>query len=349
MKQIQMQVEELVGQGKRVLVFSKYTDTVDAIVEYLGGRSSLGKSRIGVYTGSGGQLYDADNDRYKIVSKMDVRRALDEARIHVLVCSEAASEGLNLQSASAVINVDMPWNPAKVEQRIGRVDRLGQVESEVVIRNVWYPMSIEAEMYRRLFKRKNIYSLVVGPAQEIISKGLVEALDTDARGKKLTDLVEDVLRKVEGLQSDSFDVYEGAAWEGSEPREAPIIDLLWAFCFRAAEALGLDAMEENDCFVLSQDPRVPSDLYQWNGACRTVGKPNALTAAHPVLLWLANTLIEVGQENVSQVEKSLFVVRDHDGLGTLLEVPYEGGASIVHNRIDEITFLLDEAINGGSS
>jgi superfamily II DNA/RNA helicase len=67
-----------------------------------------------------------DIDRPRIVLiHLVIRKARREIR--VLLCSDAASEGLNLQVASALINYDLPWNPARVEQRIGRIDRIGRV------------------------------------------------------------------------------------------------------------------------------------------------------------------------------------------------------------------------------
>ena len=145
-----------------------------------------------------------------------------------MVCSDAAREGLNLQSASVVINVDMPWNPARVEQRIGRVDRLGQRAAEVIIRNVWYPESIEAEMYRRLFKRGETYKLVVGPAQEIISDALRRALDEDLSGQRLIDLVEEALREVEKVKTRGYTLSMGSQLEAAGVEDSRFVNLLAA-------------------------------------------------------------------------------------------------------------------------
>ena len=81
------------------------------------------------------------------VTKEVLIESLIDDEIDVIVCSDAASEGLNLQSASAIINVDVPWNPARVMQRIGRIDRLGQLSSSVIVHNLVYFDSIEERMY----------------------------------------------------------------------------------------------------------------------------------------------------------------------------------------------------------
>lgn len=61
-----------------------------------------------------------------LTSKRDLVEEVRARRITVLLATDAASEGLNLQTCSYLINYDMPWNPMRVEQRIGRIDRLGQ-------------------------------------------------------------------------------------------------------------------------------------------------------------------------------------------------------------------------------
>jgi len=340
MRAIQGQVEELVGEGRRVLVFSKYTDTVDAVVEFLGRRSGVGFSGIGVYTGAGGRLYDHSVGDYVRVSKMEVRKALDEGKISVLVCSEAASEGLNLQAASAVVNVDMPWNPAKVEQRIGRVDRLGQQADRVLVRNVWYPESIEAEMYRRLFERGEVYKLVVGPAQEIVSEALRRALDEDAKGERLRTLVEETLKKIDEVKLGEVEALSGRMWLGGGSRDERIIGLLERFFIMATEALGLEARREGDSLFLGEDPRIPKELMGWNGVSVEVGRPNALTAAHPLVKWIAENVVECG-EGFPVSERSLFMVRGHDGQGTLMSIEYEGGAPMLLRDIDAVAEVLE--------
>ena len=82
--------------------------------------------------------------------------------VSVVFCSDAASEGLNLQAARVIINIDVPWNPARLEQRIGRIARLGQRADTVKIYNLWYPDSVESKIYTRLLQRKDLYDLAVG-------------------------------------------------------------------------------------------------------------------------------------------------------------------------------------------
>ena len=72
------------------------------------------------------------------------------------------------------MHVDMPWNPARVEQRIGRVDRIGQTVDVVKVVNVWHPEPYEARMYCVLFERQHIWWIIAGPSSGIIAQRLVE-------------------------------------------------------------------------------------------------------------------------------------------------------------------------------
>lgn len=63
--------------------------------------------------------------------------------IDLLLCTDAAAEGLNLQTADLLINFDLGWNPMKVEQRIGRIDRIGQKYSDIEVLNMCYLGSTE--------------------------------------------------------------------------------------------------------------------------------------------------------------------------------------------------------------
>ena len=79
-------------------------------------------------------------------------------------------EGLNLQFCHIIINYDLPWNPMRVEQRIGRIDRIGQVYPTVHIHNFYYDGTVEAKVYRRLRDRIDAFQTVVGNLQPILAQ-----------------------------------------------------------------------------------------------------------------------------------------------------------------------------------
>ena len=111
------------GEHDTAIIFTQYTDTMEYIREQL--RTFYG-TRIACWSGRGGERWDPEAGAWISVPKVEVKqlfRAGEEVKI--LLGTDAMSEGLNLQTTGLLINYDMPWNFMRVEQRIGRVDRIG--------------------------------------------------------------------------------------------------------------------------------------------------------------------------------------------------------------------------------
>lgn len=345
LKKVAKVARELVNSGRKVLIFSKYTDTVDAVVRFLRKGGFFAASEIGVYTGEGGRLYRGDVENFVSVGKDDIVRRLSEGEIKVLVCSDAASEGLNLQAASAIINVDMPWNPAKVEQRIGRVDRIGQREEIVQIRNVWYPDSIEAQVYRALFLRRELYQIVVGPAQEIISDALRKILDEGETFESIRRIVDETLDKVEEVKKETAKfsgIYSGSSWLGDRYAFKELVERLVKFVDRACDALGLHVRKENGKLVFEED-ELPEELRRWNRIDDSEGSNNALTPVHPMVRWLCDEVIRNGSVLGIKYPKSVYFVAGRGALWSVRVIEEEGGAQ---EELDSggILGLLDELL-----
>jgi len=158
-------LEELFRSHETVAVFTQYTDTVDDLRERL--RAVYG-SQVACYSGRGGEAWR--DGAWRPVTKEAIKNAFREGQVKILVCTDAASEGLNLQTCGALVNYDLPWNPMRVEQRIGRFDRIGQRYPVVQVRNLFYAGTIEAEIYRRLSDRIDWFRTVVGELQPILSQ-----------------------------------------------------------------------------------------------------------------------------------------------------------------------------------
>jgi len=88
----------------------------------------------------------------------------------ILLSSEVASEGVDLQFASVLINYDLPWNPAKIEQRIGRIDRIGQKEKKILIWNLVYGDTVDERVCSRLLDRLDIFESALGAAELVLGK-----------------------------------------------------------------------------------------------------------------------------------------------------------------------------------
>ena len=96
----------------------------------------------------------------------------------ILLSSKVGTEGLDFQFADILINFDLPWNPMELEQRIGRLDRIGQESEKIHIYNLYYEDSIEDRILMRLYDRIGIFENSIGELEDIIesSKELFESI-----------------------------------------------------------------------------------------------------------------------------------------------------------------------------
>jgi superfamily II DNA/RNA helicase len=101
--------------------------------------------------------------------KKDWMMDLFRNRAQVLVATEAGGEGINLQFCHHMINFDLPWNPMRVEQRIGRVHRLGQ-QDDVKIYNLSTQGTIEEYILSLLHEKINMFELVIGELDTILER-----------------------------------------------------------------------------------------------------------------------------------------------------------------------------------
>jgi superfamily II DNA or RNA helicase len=92
----------------------------------------------------------------------------------VLLSSEVGSEGVDLQFCWIVVNYDLPWNPMRLEQRIGRVDRLGQAKEKIVIVNLVYAATIDEKIYNRLYRRLGLGQRALGEFEAVLGEPIRE-------------------------------------------------------------------------------------------------------------------------------------------------------------------------------
>jgi len=158
-------IRSIVNEGRPVLIFTEYTDTMRYLRDHLS--VHFGKD-VASYCGDGGSIFT--NEAWQNVTKKEITDKLHEKKIRFLICTDAASEGLNLQAASALVNYDLPWVPSRVEQRIGRIDRIGQEESEVKIFNLFLRDSIDERVYKALDARCDLFRHFVGTMQPVLAR-----------------------------------------------------------------------------------------------------------------------------------------------------------------------------------
>ncbi|MGV3489250.1 MAG: DEAD/DEAH box helicase [Tuberibacillus sp.] len=111
-------------------------------------------------------------------SKKDWMRTLFEKNVQVLIATEAGGEGINLQFCHHVINYDLPWNPMRLEQRIGRIHRLGQKE-DVHIYNFATKDTVEEHILNLLYQKIDLFENVIGELDDILTRLELVSLDKE--------------------------------------------------------------------------------------------------------------------------------------------------------------------------
>lgn len=139
------------------IIFSQYFDSAQYLAKALS--VDIPGTVIGLYAGGDESGYYVDGIFHKLL-KDDIKGQVKERKIRILVGTDAASEGLNLQTLSTLVNLDLPWNPTRLEQRKGRIQRIGQISDSVSIYNLRYKDSVEDKVHKVLSQRLNdIYNM----------------------------------------------------------------------------------------------------------------------------------------------------------------------------------------------
>lgn len=184
----------------KVIVFSTFRGTL----AYLAGR--LSEDRISTIVLQGGGRRSKD----EIIQEF---RSPDGPS--VLLSSEVGGEGVDLQFSWVVINYDLPWNPMRVEQRIGRVDRLGQESEKVLIWNLFYAETVDARIYERLYEKLDLCRTALGDFEAILGeevKKLTQSLLTGRlTPKQQRDRIDQTAQALETLKQEEENLESEAA------------------------------------------------------------------------------------------------------------------------------------------
>lgn len=182
----------------KVLVFSTFRHTLNYLVSKLEGS----EVRFGLVHGG-----VSDEERAWIRRRFSFDRESSDA-LDVLLSSEVGCEGLDFQFADCLVNYDLPWNPMRIEQRIGRIDRYGQASETVAIVNLITPGTIDAEIFDRCLSRIGVFQHAIGGNEEIlgdITKELHSIADSfslseDERAVRLQQLSDNKIRQMQEEQ-----------------------------------------------------------------------------------------------------------------------------------------------------
>ena len=227
------------GARDKALIFTESTRTQQYLFERLSKEKYAGK--ILLFNGSNSdslssQIYrdwlaDEKNAGKITGSKaVDIRQALVDAfrsdQYQIMIATEAAAEGINLQFCSMIVNYDLPWNPQRVEQRIGRCHRYGQEFDVVVVNFLNASNAVETRVFELLEQKFRLFDGVFGSSDEVLGtiesgvdfeKRIIEVYkqcrtkeEIDAYFKKLNEEFEDrkneIMQEVQAKLFDHFEV-----------------------------------------------------------------------------------------------------------------------------------------------
>ena len=199
----QVQSRALPGEDQRVaadkiVIFTESVKTLDSLLQYL--ESNGFADQVTTFSGSKeGRIAERALKRWQEEvgnyqnQKLDQSAAIRGALIHefrtrskILIATEAGAKGLNLQFCNCLVNYDLPWNPQRIEQRIGRVHRYGQAHDVIIINFINLANEAEARVYELLELKLQVFSETLGASDAIINKPEL-ALNLEVRINEMLD------------------------------------------------------------------------------------------------------------------------------------------------------------------
>ena len=171
--------------GLGCIVFSQYRHSVQWLAEQL--TVEFPDEPIAVYSGSAASGIML-NGQWKPTAREELKQMVRRGELRLMLGTDAASEGLNLQRLGTLINLDLPWNPTRLEQRKGRIQRIGQVHDTVKIYNMRYSGSVEDRVHELLSSRlEDIYGLF-GQIPDVLEDAWIAmALGEKERAQQIID------------------------------------------------------------------------------------------------------------------------------------------------------------------
>ena len=182
---IQSQIERVLEKAR---VLDPHDPKLEKLCTIIQKKETLSNNKVMLFSSFRHTLYylyerlKADGVRVAMVhggtpdeERVELRRLFEEPRedrdaLDVLLFSEIGCEGLDYQFCDCIVNYDLPWNPMRVEQRIGRIDRNGQQSESVAIFNLITPGTVDADIYDRCLKRIGVFEQSLGASEEILGE-----------------------------------------------------------------------------------------------------------------------------------------------------------------------------------
>lgn len=168
------------------IIFSQYRDSIQQLAEQLS-REEFHDELIALYSGpaTSGII---QGGTWTPASREHIKALVRQSELRLLLGTDAASEGLNLQRLGTLINLDLPWNPTRLEQRKGRIQRIGQINDTVKIYNLRYKDSVEDRVHQLLSTRLHDIFNLFGQIPDVLEDVWVQvALGEKEEARKIID------------------------------------------------------------------------------------------------------------------------------------------------------------------
>lgn len=169
------------------IIFSQYFDSVWWLAARLS--SDMPNEEIGIYAGAA-KSGVIKGGMFKRTARDHLKAQVRKGDLRVILGTDAASEGLNLQRLGTLINLDLPWNPSRLEQRKGRIQRIGQVRDSVDLYNMRYAGSVEDRVHQMLSSRLQDISNLFGQLPDVLEDVWIDvAIGEVERARRIIDAV----------------------------------------------------------------------------------------------------------------------------------------------------------------
>lgn len=189
--------EKQLEENNKIILFSTFRHTLAYIRRKLEGTNL----RVAQIDGSVKDEQRSEfHDRFKLPKE-------DGNAIDILLFTEVGSEGLDYQFCNLMVNYDLPWNPMRIEQRIGRIDRRGQTSDVVNIYNMITKGTVDADIYERCLMRIGVFERSIGECEAILGQisteveriALNSKLTDEERRYKLEQMADNEVRRIQEL------------------------------------------------------------------------------------------------------------------------------------------------------
>ena len=205
----------------KVMVFSQFRDTQVWLREQLA--KEAGEHLLAGLSGTDDWVFQPENRAFVPESREKVVQQFWERPEGILLCTETAAESLNFQFCSAIIHYAIPWNPMRLEQRIGRIDRIGQQKPFIRIVHLFYRDTVEYDAYTAMEERIREVQKNVGTLQPILAANLESLIRESVMDRGTSRDVKQAVRNL--APSVGFDLDDLAAVAADQQDPAPLLHM----------------------------------------------------------------------------------------------------------------------------